>query len=424
MTTAIIGGGLAGLTAAAYLARAGRRVTVFEKAQAIGGRARTEIKHGFAFNIGPHALYRNGAGVPILNELGVEFSGKINGTDGAFAIDNGTKHTLPGGFVSLLTTGLLTLPAKLEAAKLLASLPSLNAADYDSLTVRAWLDRAVKQPKVQQLAQALFRVTSYANDPQRQGAGAAIRQLQIGLDGGVYYLDHGWQTLVNGLRAVAEQAGATIQNGTSVTTIERSTQGFVIQFANGQIATAASVILAVSPTDAAALVKTSETLADWARTLIPVRAACLDVALTHLPEPHVRFGLGIDQPYYFSVHSATAKLAPDNGAMIHVAKYLPTDSEEDAHTIEPQLEQVFDLLQPGWRKAVVARRFLPQMTVTNALVTMTPRPGPAVPGIEGLYVAGDWVGHEGQLADASFASAKAAAEMIAQRQPHRAIATA
>ena len=54
MTTAIIGGGIAGLTAAAYLARAGRRVTVFEKAQAIGGRARTEIKNGFAFNIGPH----------------------------------------------------------------------------------------------------------------------------------------------------------------------------------------------------------------------------------------------------------------------------------------------------------------------------------------------------------------------------------
>jgi phytoene dehydrogenase-like protein len=298
----------------------------------------------------------------------------------------------------------------------LAALPKLNATDYDSITVREWLAQTVRQPKVQQLVQALFRVATYTNDPERQSAGAALRQFQMALSGGVYYLDNGWQTLVSGLRAVAEQAGAIIHNGVSVTAIERSAQGFVIQFANGQTATASSVILAVNPTDAAALVKTSETLAHWARTLLPVRAACLDVALTHWPEPHARFGLGIDQPYYFSVHSATAKLAPNNGAMIHVAKYLPTDSDEEAHTIEQQLEQVLDLLQPGWRKAVVTRRFLPRMTVTNALVTTTPRPAPAVPGLEGLYVAGDWVGSEGQLVDASFASAKAAAELLAQQR--------
>ena len=33
--TVIIGGGLAGLTAAAYLARAGQQVTILEKSQAI-----------------------------------------------------------------------------------------------------------------------------------------------------------------------------------------------------------------------------------------------------------------------------------------------------------------------------------------------------------------------------------------------------
>jgi uncharacterized protein with NAD-binding domain and iron-sulfur cluster len=35
-----------------------------------------------------------------------------------------------------------------------------------------------------------------------------------------------------------------------------------------------------------------------------------------------------------------------------------------------------------------------------------------VSGISNLYVAGDWVGAEGQLADASFASARKAANMI------------
>jgi protoporphyrinogen oxidase len=234
MHTAIIGGGLAGLTAAAYLARAGHAVTVFEKAQSIGGRARTERKQGFAFNFGPHALYRKGAGLRILRELGVNFSGKIAGTDNAFAIDNGTKNTMPGGFVSLLTTGLLNLSAKLEAAKLLASLPKLDAAAQDQLTVREWLAREVKQPQVNQLVQALFRVSTYANDPDRQSAGAALRQLQMALDGGVYYLDDGWQTLVTGLRAAAETAGATIQAEASVTAIERHAQGFALHRANGE----------------------------------------------------------------------------------------------------------------------------------------------------------------------------------------------
>jgi len=37
------------------------------------------------------------------------------------------------------------------------------------------------------------------------------------------------------------------------------------------------------------------------------------------------------------------------------------------------------------------------------------RPGPRVPGIEDLYLAGDWVGPEGFLVDASLASARRAA---------------
>ncbi|NOT60403.1 MAG: FAD-dependent oxidoreductase, partial [Acidobacteria bacterium] len=53
----IIGGGLAGLTAAVTLARANRRVTLLEKAAQLGGRAMTSHESGFAFNLGPHALY-------------------------------------------------------------------------------------------------------------------------------------------------------------------------------------------------------------------------------------------------------------------------------------------------------------------------------------------------------------------------------
>ena len=38
----VVGGGMAGLSAACYLARAGVAVTLFEKAASLGGRAATQ----------------------------------------------------------------------------------------------------------------------------------------------------------------------------------------------------------------------------------------------------------------------------------------------------------------------------------------------------------------------------------------------
>lgn len=53
LRVAIIGGGFAGLSAAAFLARAGAQVTLLEKNESLGGRARVWEKDGFRFDMGP-----------------------------------------------------------------------------------------------------------------------------------------------------------------------------------------------------------------------------------------------------------------------------------------------------------------------------------------------------------------------------------
>jgi len=53
----VVGGGLAGLTAANALAGPGRSVVVLEQSEALGGRARTQVSKGYRLNLGPHALY-------------------------------------------------------------------------------------------------------------------------------------------------------------------------------------------------------------------------------------------------------------------------------------------------------------------------------------------------------------------------------
>ncbi len=49
----IIGSGFSALAASAYLAKSGHDVTVYEKNDAVGGRARQLKKEGFTFDMGP-----------------------------------------------------------------------------------------------------------------------------------------------------------------------------------------------------------------------------------------------------------------------------------------------------------------------------------------------------------------------------------
>jgi phytoene dehydrogenase-like protein len=420
----VVGGGLAGLAAAAFAARAGRSVLLCEQARLIGGRATTQNEGGFLFNLGPHALYNGSAARPILKELGVAHHGKPPSASGAFGIDDGRKQALPAGFVSLLTTGLLRLPGKVELARLMAGLARLETRAHDSKTVNQWLAEDVRHEDVRRILRALVRVATYVNAPDHLSAGAAIRQLQLAFGSGVTYLDGGWQTLVDGLRQAGERAGVRLAAGTKVEAVEADACARGVRLAGGEKWAAAAVILTGSPGDVSALVHRGDhlPLRRRAEEALAVRAACLDVGLSRLPRERATFALGIDQPLYLSVHSAAAKLAPDGRAVIHAAEYLPVGEDGEPRLIERRLEGALDLVQPGWRQALVERRFLPRMTVAHHLPTAAAggtagRAPVEVPGIANLFVAGDWVGPPGLLADAALASARHAAQLAVAATP-------
>jgi len=417
----VIGGGVAGLAAAAFIAKEGKPVSVFEQSHALGGRAQTKEQNGFFLNLGPHALYRGGRGIEVLRELGVEPKGRVPSVSGAFAIKDKVKHTFPAGAVSLFTTSLFGLSAKLEAARFLGSIAKIDCERYMNVSVSEWLDRTFSHSEVKDFILAAFRVATYTNAPDLMSAGTALAQLQKAFDQSVLYLDGGWQTIVDGLRGVAETAGVNIQTGIRIEAVTRDADGWVngVRLSDGTDIPTSAVVIASNPATAVGLVENASdsSLSKWAETAIPVKAACLDVALSKLPKEKATFALGIDRPLYLSVHSASARLAPDGSALIQTAKYLPPDDQDSAEDVEKELEGLLDLVQPGWRELVVYRRFLPEMTVVNSLPLAKlggtdGRPDPEVSDIPGLFIAGDWVGSEGMLVDASLSSARKAAKAI------------
>jgi phytoene dehydrogenase-like protein len=273
----------------------------------------------------------------------------------------------------------------------------------------------------------LVRLSTYTNAPGILSAGAAVRQLQLALSKNVMYVDGGWRSLVEGLQGTAERAGANVVCGARVRSVEIGAGGARITAMDGSTIDARAVVLAVPPAAAASMCggPAGEILGRWASEMTSVRAACLDVGLSALPKSRNLFALGVDTPVYLSVHSALARLAEPGHALIHVAKYLPAGASGDAKAIERELETLLDLVQPGWREVLLERRFLPEMTVSYAAVearTGAVRHGPAVPGFEGLYVVGDWVGSRGMLLDASLASAESAAKEILAAERERAAA--
>lgn len=69
----IVGAGMAGLTAGAYLTRAGYEVQILEKNDRTGGLLGTISRDGFYFDTGPRALINSGIVKPILKELEINW---------------------------------------------------------------------------------------------------------------------------------------------------------------------------------------------------------------------------------------------------------------------------------------------------------------------------------------------------------------
>ena len=402
---AVVGGGIAGLVAAALARRQGLHVLVIDPAP-LGGRGRTVERGGFLFNRGPHALYLGGPAERVLRSLGCDLGGAPPSTSMFGRLDDRVQP-LPTNLRTLVRTRLLGFKGKSAITRFQSRLASSKASTLTGTTFAEWIDAQPLPADARALVEMLSRVATYTNAPTLASADMVVGQMQQAMGKGVRYLHGGWQSIVDHLApASAAHLHAT------ASAITRDGSDVVVECAGGSHVVAKAVVVALTdPRATAGLLGRAPFMVGP-----PVEASCLDLGL--YVSPPLGLLLGVDQPLYLSVHSPSARLAPEGKAMVHVARYLsPGESAGEQRLADDTRHQLHAhaALADIAPDQILEERYLHRMTVVGAMATaehggLPGRPGTHDSGIDNVFLAGDWVGPTGHLLDASVASAAAAAE--------------
>ncbi len=146
----ILGAGAGGLSAAARLVAAGKRVLVAEALDRVGGRASSEVIDGHIVNIGAIAIERGGVFEETFAQLGLELDIREPNPATVFRIDGKLINVSKGGGWGLLL-GTFTK----QAAKIGAKFADARSGDLPEarLSTAEWLAQYTKNETVH----AIFR---------------------------------------------------------------------------------------------------------------------------------------------------------------------------------------------------------------------------------------------------------------------------
>jgi hypothetical protein len=357
------------------------------------------VKGPYVFNMGGHALYVGGAGTKILRSLGVRPTGSPSPILRYKLLKDGELHDMPLGPGRLARTTVMGAASKTQFGELLRRVSTELPATLAGTTVDQWIADHNLRPDVEAIFRAFIRWSTFAVDTSEFSADAVIRQLQIGAHPGVLYLHGGWTQLIEGLSRQVH-----VESGCKITALEPN--GNYVEVRCGEtVRRAPQVIVAAGgPTATRALLPEHPA---WSGVGPPITAACLDLGLNRVPNPG--YVLSVDDPLQGILQSPPGRQAPEGKAVVAATKYGATGAGPDRLSLEGHVARLgVEADDIEWS------RFLAHMVVTGGTPRATDgglpgRPRVTDSGHHGVYIAGDWVGPEGLLTDASIASGHAAA---------------
>jgi NAD(P)-binding Rossmann-like domain len=341
----IVGGGLAGLTAAISCAERGASVRVLEAHEELGGRARS-ADGPYKANLGPHAILSGSPMWPWLRErdlLPPHVRSPLSGVRFRWR-DDIRRVPAVGATVAALRLRARTAPHE--------------------VSFRSWAASHVGEEAASQLA-CSAGILTYYHDPGELSAGFVWQHLVRGLLSApptARYPVGGWTTLVDRMAERAGRLGVEIRTNARVAVLPDP-----------------PVIVATELADARAL------LGDDSLEWLSGHAVCLDFAVRH------RRG----DPF------AVVDLQEAGW----VERF--TAADESLAPAGEELKRLLDASFEGWRERETWRRRQVMKGRTAALDPpgKTWRDRPSVDRGAGVFLAGDMVAAPGCLSEIAWASA-------------------
>ena len=424
-STAVVGGGLAGLTAACLLAERGFRVALFERNDYLGGKVgswpvsleggfRTRVEHGF------HAFFRQYHNLRrFLSALGVQQrlipieDYRIDTLTRGSTSFQGIRTTPVLNMLSMARKGVYRLgevarnPASRRLLDLLTYDPEKTFARYDHTSFREFAE-AIGLPPSLRIVFTTFARAFFA-ESHHMSMAEMIKSFHfyfLSNDLGLIYdvLDDDFElTLLAPARRFLEKRGAEIHTGCPVERLQRADSGFAVAdrvFDALVLATdvrAARGIAAASPFLAAEDPVLHRRLA----SLQPSRPYAVLRLWLDRPLPRtVPFFLFTDRvrvldsisSYHHLEASSAAWARETGGGIFELHSYALPDDLTEPGSVRTQLLEELYLYMPELKPARVLHEYLQVRDDFTAFHTglHAERPEPRT-GIPGLVLAADWV---------------------------------
>jgi phytoene dehydrogenase-like protein len=367
----IVGGGLAGLTAAMSCAEGGAQVRLIEAHEELGGRARSAAGP-YKANLGPHAVLSGSPMWPWLRErelLPAHVRSPLSGVRFRWR-DDIRRVPAVGATVAALRLRARSAPV--------------------DVSFRSWAAGQVGDEAADQLARSAGILT-YFHDPGELSAAFVWEHLVRGLLSApptARYPVGGWTTLVELMGERARRLGVEILTGAKVEELPDP-----------------PVIIATELAEARTLL--DDDSLDW----LSGHAVCFDLAVRHRRgDPFAVVDLQ-EAGWAERFTAADPSLAPDGEELIQAQ--MPIRPGESARSASDRLERLLDAAFDGWRERETWRRRQVMKGRTGALDPpgSTWRDRPAIDRGDGVFLAGDMVAAPGCLSEIAWASALEASRL-------------
>lgn len=269
----VVGSGIGGCVAAAYLARAGERVRVLERNERLGGALSSHSRDGFKFDLGSHLVARGDRGPigQILRELSLDSPRLLRHpipvrSRGMFDLTapehrSGLLHT---AFEAAAGLGL-DRRQRLHAAHVLVDALTFTPpelARWNDRSLEDFLRRYTDDPRVYFLVSFLASIF-FVLPPWQVAAGEAIQALRtVVRDYALSYVEGGMDALPHALLNFAVARGAEVAVDAEVLRLERGVGGWWVHTREDTVF-APKVILGIAPVHAVELLPRAEVPAAW-----------------------------------------------------------------------------------------------------------------------------------------------------------------